>query len=225
MNLVFTSRNSQFCVVFSGIFCSEGDSIVFYDEITELSADLISQEISPDLIIIDGVYFIRFKDFIFRILKDFDREIPALFLDSDVPKNSRTAKWLSEIEFCFENPSYQHLIPVLEKINKILELPVCKKTLKKIKNKKRRLIIPIKTKFILSPINHLLYEYFFKNRKRIVYLDEIAEILKIHRTKKKNSKNDVYSYVSRFRKSIASANCCYELLRICKGGYQLVLKR
>lgn len=224
MDFVFTSRNKRFFDSFSKILCSENDSIIFYYEIVELSSDLITKKISPDIIIIDGFYFLQFKNFIFRFLNDFKREIPAIFIDSSVSKKLRVARWLSEIELCFDNPTYHYLIPVLEKIDKILELPVCKNAIstgneKNLKSSK----IPLKQKFLLTPVNHLLYEFFFKNRRRVVFLDEIADILKLHQNEKKLV-NKVYAYISRFRKSIKQTNCRYELLRICKGGYQFVLK-
>lgn len=226
MELIFTSRNRLFFEAFKKIFCSENDSIIFYDEIVNLASDLMSGKVSPRIILVDGFYFLPFKKFIFRFLNDFEREIPTIFLDGEVPKEKRAARWLSEIELCFDNPSYHHLIPVLEKIEKIICLPACVKAIeagsKKILKKTEKL--DLRQKILLAPINHLLYKFFFKNRRRIVYLDEIAEILNLKPNDEKNRKNTVYAYVSRFRKSIADLDCQYELLRICKGGYQLVLK-
>lgn len=226
MELIFTSRNRLFFETFKKIFCSENDSIIFYDEIVNLASDLMSGKVSPRIILVDGFYFLPFKKFIFRFLNDFEREIPTIFLDGEVPKEKRAARWLSEIELCFDNPSYHHLIPVLEKIEKIICLPACVKAIeagsKKILKKTEKL--DLRQKILLAPINHLLYKFFFKNRRRIVYLDEIAEILNLKTNDEKNRKNTVYAYVSRFRKSIADLDCQYELLRICKGGYQLVLK-
>lgn len=82
----------------------------------------------------------------------------------------------------------------------------------------------LKPKIMLTPVNNLLYDFFFKNRRRIVYIEEIAEILKIQIANEieRERKNGVYAYVSRFRKSISKIECSYELLRICRGGYQLV---
>lgn len=226
MNFIFTSRNRSFFEAFSRIFCSDEDKINFYYEIVELSSDLLSGKISPDIIIVDGFYFLQFKNFIFRFLNDFEREIPTIFLDENVPKQARAAKWLSEIELCFDRPSYHHLIPVLEKIERIIDLPACKVAIEngREKLKEKSEFFRLNAKFLLAPVNYLLYEYFFKNRKRVVYLDEIAEILKLQKDDEKDLKNEVYAYVSRFRKSIADSDCHYELLRICKGGYQLVLK-
>lgn len=227
MELIFTSRNRSFFESFSKIFCSGSDSIVFYDEILELFIDLISRKISADIIIIDGIYFINFKNFTFCLLKDFENKIPAVFIDLKILKKLRVAKWISEIELCFDSPTQHNLIPLLEKINRIIDLPACAKTLNFNKNKKmeNRIELPLKSKILLSPVNYQLYDYFFKNRKKIVYLDEIAEILKIRNNIGKKFQNKIYAYISNFRKSIAGANCRYELLRICKGGYQLVLKR
>lgn len=226
MELIFTSRNKLFFEAFKKIFCSENDSVIFYDEIVDLASDLMAGKVSPRIILVDGYYFLSFKKFIFRFLNDFEREIPAIFLDGDVPKKKRAARWLSEIELCFDNPTYHHLIPVLEKIEKIIELPACVKAMEagreKIQKKKSQL--KLRPRIFLAPTNHLLYDYFLKNRRRIVYLEEIAEILKLKSNDEKILKNTVYAYISRFRKSISSADCRYELLRICKGGYQLVLK-
>lgn len=192
----------------------------------ELFTDLMSGKSSPNIVIIDGNYFNNFKNFVFRLIKELEREIPVIFLDLNIPSETRTAKWLSEIELCYEKPSFHELIPILEKVNKILDLPVCKvKNKNNIKDfRDNKKIVPLKLKTRLTPVNHQLYEYFLKNRRRIVYLDEIAEILKISENDDKNQNKEVYSYVSRFRKSIALTNCQYELVRICKGGYQLVLK-
>ena len=282
MKFVFASENLLFYRAFCGILCSEADESVFYENISDFVTDFLSGKILPDFVIIDGKYFSRFKNFIFRLLRDFDREIPAVFLDGDVPKSLRTAKWLSEIELCFDKPACQNLIPYLEKINKILDLPICRNAIQnseqnpiqnetKIKesnienpnadtkesesdineqksDKKESNIEKnesggneseqksesniqksdkkplLKPKIMLTPVNNLLYDFFFKNRRRIVYIEEIAEILKIQIANEieRERKNGVYAYVSRFRKSISKIECSYELLRICRGGYQLV---
>ena len=227
MEVVFTSKNKLFFENFTKIFCSEKDFSVFYDDILEFLFNIISKRNSPDIIIIDGTFFGGFKKFIFRLAEDFEQKIPVVFLDPSVPQKSRRAKWLEEIELCFDNPDFHNLIPLLEKIDRILNIPSCAEFLEENieKPSEPKEILKLKSKPRLSPLNNQLYEYFFNNRKRIVYLEEIADILEIRRDDKICSWNDVYAYVSRFRKSIAVANCGYELLRICKGGYQLVLKR
>lgn len=232
MKFVFASENRLFYKAFCGILCSEADESVFYENIPDFVTDFLFGKILPDFVIIDGKYFSRFKNFIFRLLRDFDREIPAVFLDGDVPKSLRTAKWLSEIELCFDKPACQNLIPYLEKINKVLDLPVCRNAIQTSQNEtKSESNIEksdekplLKPKIMLTPVNNLLYDFFFKNRRRIVYIEEIAEILKIQLENEieRERKNGVYAYVSRFRKSISNIECSYELLRICRGGYQLV---
>lgn len=226
MELIFTSRNRSLYEAFSKIFCSENDNATFYDDMAEFSADFIAKRFSPSIIIIDGLYFGRFKNFIFRLLNDSVQKIPAIFIDDRIPSNVRAAKWLSEIELFFDNPNYQNIIPLLEKISRILDLSACKRARDLVNDTSRKnsMVIPLRKKFLLTPVNHLLYEYFFKNRKRVVYLDEIAEILKVDKNNNKMFRNGIYAYVSRFRKSIAETNCRYELLRICKGGYQFVPK-
>lgn len=226
MELIFTSRNRSLYEAFSKIFCSENDYVAFYDDMVEFSADFIAKRFSPAIIIIDSLYFGRFKNFVFRLLNDSRQKIPAIFIDDKIPSNVRAAKWLSEIELFFDNPNYQNVIPLLEKVSRILDLPACKKAraLADDENRKNPMEIPLRKKFLLTPVNHLLYEYFFKNRRRIVYLDEIAEILKVNKNDNKTLRNGIYAYVSRFRKSIALTNCQYELVRICKGGYQFMLK-
>ena len=286
MKFVFASENRLFYKAFCGILCSEADESVFYENIPDFVTDFLSGKILPDFVIIDGKYFSRFKNFIFRLLRDFDREIPAVFLDGDVPKSLRTAKWLSEIELCFDKSACHNLIPYLEKINRILDLPVCRNAIQtseqnpfknaihnpiqnETKIKEFNIKNPnadtkesesdvneqksdekesnieknesggnesesniqksdektfLKPKIMLTPVNNLLYDFFFKNRRRIVYIEEIAEILKIQLENEieRERKNGVYAYVSRFRKSISKIECSYELLRICRGGYQLV---
>lgn len=229
MKFVFASENRLFYKAFCGILCSEEDESVFYENIPDFVTDFLSGKILLDFVIIDGKYFSRFKNFIFRLLRDFDREIPAVFLDGDVPKSLRTAKWLSEIELCFDKPACHNLIPYLEKINRILDLPICRNAIqnepKSESNIKKSDEKPLlKPKIMLTPVNNLLYDFFFKNRRRIVYIEEIAEILKIQIENEieRERKNGVYAYVSRFRKSISKIECSYELLRICRGGYQLV---
>ncbi len=285
MKFIFASENRLFYKAFCRILCSEEDESVFYENISDFVSDFLSGKVLPDFVIIDGHYFSRFKNFIFRLLRDFDREIPAVFLDGDVPKSLRTAKWLSEIELCFDKPGCHHLIPALEKINRILDLPVCRNAIRnavqdviqnppqdtiqnpvqnetKIKklnieklaafkdsgnpnanikepesnikksesdikeSKKLHEKLLLKPKIMLTPVNNLLYDFFFKNRRRIVYIEEIAEILKIQfeNDVERGQRNGVYAYVSRFRKSISQIKCSYELLRICRGGYQLVPK-
>ncbi len=245
MKFVFASENRLFYKAFCGILCSEADESVFYENIPDFVTDFLSGKILPDFVIIDGKYFSRFKNFIFRFLRDFDREIPAVFLDGDVPKSLRTAKWLSEIELCFDKPGCHNLIPYLEKISRILDLPICQNAIhnpiqtafcdenknaiqnepKSESNIQKSDEKPLlKPKIMLTPVNNLLYDFFFKNRRRIVYIEEIAEILKIQIKNEieRERKNGVYAYVSRFRKSISKIECSYELLRICRGGYQLV---
>ncbi len=230
MKFVFASMDQLFYKAFCGILCSEEDESFFYENIVDFVSDFLAEKILPDFVLVDGHCFSEFKNFLFCILRGCGRQIPAIFLDRNISKPLRTAKWLSEIELCFNSPDYHYLVPSLEKINRILSLPACQNCgqdtadSEEVGGHGRKLLL--KPKIMLTPVNNLLYDFFFKNRRRIVFIEEIAEILKIQSEKEtgRDRKNGVYAYVSRFRKSISEIECSYELLRICRGGYQLVLK-
>lgn len=226
MNFVFCSLNQNLFEVFKNLLCSPTDSMLHYTRALDFISDLLDSKILCDILIFDAADFLRYKKFIFTFMRDSGSQIPVVFVNEDSEKKGREIKWLFENELNYNKPCLHHLSALFEKINRISELPVFKKAA--INKNDGELIQKnppeLKSKFHFSPVNQKLYTFFLKNKSRVVYLEEIETLLGLDLTDEISSRNKAYTYVSRFRHSMEAARSPYRLLRICSGGYKMLIK-
>ena len=239
MKIVFTGKSRGLFELLKVHFCDGTDTVSFFDDGLTLMRNLVFNDITADLILLENSLYKGFADFFYNVLDSRNLKIPLILLgDSGLAKGNRLSTWISENEFQYDIQNLHKYVPVLNKINLLIESSEFKRLLEKteenhtssddktlVKINKINPVDNLRRKANLSPAIYNLLRYLYKNRCREVSLLELEKEIFINAGGERTCRNVVYAYISRLRKCMDSVPLCtMEILRTRRGHYKLLLR-
>ncbi|MBQ0052123.1 MAG: hypothetical protein KBT11_08685 [Treponema sp.] len=250
MLLAVATENQPLVSAISDYFSGEGIYIQDFQNILKMLSKFLERDEIYEMLLVDVELYEIHKTFLFNFMRETGLKIPIICMEPfESIREGRVVEWMFDNEFDYEL-QFHTLLPLMESIEAFLASAKARgiyeiyRTSKKasensvqasqngknnhfIESSSKSGNIPLRSFSTnqLTPVMKKLYSLFHTKLRTSVSIFEIAGVLGISTADENALRNSVYAYISRLRKEITKFHCKYDVVRVNKGEYKLVLKR
>ena len=235
MKVYFLTHEVPVCRMMARRLADEGYECFVDDDAMGFYDNMLTNEIDYDMLVCDFRIFQMSVFNVYDFLQHRQTVLPVVFYNDPFPTpEQRVVYWIMQNERLYERPQLEYLIPVLEKLNDIIEdpsihpyisllqppLPLPGRELEDGSAGRQIDVRLFRKRNRLQPGLFKLFKIFYDNQQHELSLKELSR--RMWGTPSRSA--TVYSYISRLRRCIQNDDLVsIDIMRTAPGCYEMTV--